>query len=235
MRIAKKAFTLAETLVALFISAVIGLAIVKLMSNAQFQAAKGRAKAVLRSNMKMAAAYLQRDIASSRVIFDKDQKKYKMTLELGAGASNPISKVETPKLKDGANPASQEDESISFFDYVDDENQAPDKKLFEEVNYSISNGVLFRNSEGKSQRIADHIESIDQSSSNDSGSDGAQLSYSGKIELTIKLKTKIEGSNEELELEEPLVISIRQLQNKINMSDEDPDNHWKQRIGKDNY
>lgn len=229
----KKAFTLAELLVCLFIAAVIGLAITKIMTNVQIQAAKARCKAKLRQSMKLASMYLQRDIASSRVIYDKEKKQYKMTLELGDASSTPISKVEAPKLKEGSDPSQEEE--ISYFDDVDNDDNNPEKALYEEVSYTIANGVLTRTAQGgKTHKITDNIVSIGQTEGGGNGK--VELSYSGKLELTIKLKGKVEGTNEELELEEPLVISVRQLQNKINMSAENPnDNHWKQRIGKNDY
>ncbi len=228
----KKAFTLAELLIGVFIAALLGLAITKLMTNVQTQAAKARCKAKLRQSLKLASMYLQRDIASSRVIYDKDKKQYKMTLELGDASSTPISKVEAPKLKEGNDTS--EEEAISYFDEVDSDEKNPEKALYEEVSYTIANGVLTRTAKGgKTHKIADNIESIGQTE----GADGkVDLSYSGKLGLTIKLKGKVEGTNEELELEEPLVISVRQLQNKINMANQEiKDNHWKQRIGKDDY
>ena len=236
MKLKRRAFTLAELMIGIMIFALMGFAISKLMTNTQLQAAKGRCKAMLRQDLKMAAMYLQRDIESSRVIIEGKgkERKYKSTIEFGDAASTPFTKIETPIRKNPDDATSEED--VSYFDAVENDDDDPTKKLYEEVSYSISGGALTRKGEKSgSHKLADHIEKIEH----EQPTTGEDFTYDGKLRLIITLKANIEGfGGEPMELVDHLVISIRQLQNRINIAggeNEEDKNKFRQRIGKDDY
>ena len=226
----RKAFTLAETIVGVAIAALLGLAIMKLMTNTQMQAAKARCKSQLRQSLQIASKYLQRDIESSRVIYDKTEKKYKATLKKGT----PLLTIEVPKkLND---ETTQNYENVSFFDSTADEEYTVEDELYVPVEYNLSDGTLTRTADGKTHKVASNIKEI-TFGENGEGED-VETTYSGKIDLIFTLEAKPDGSNEKVSIEEQhVVIAIRQLQNRINVGNDEAkvDNHWKQRIGKNDF
>lgn len=227
----RRAFTLAETMVGVAIAALLGLAIMKLMTNTQLQAAKARCKSELRQSLQIASKYLQRDIESSRVYYDKNEKKYKATLKKGT----PLLTIEVPKkLND---ETTQNYDNVSFFDSTDDKEYSVEDELFVTVEYNLSDdGNLTRTVDGKTHKVASHIKEI-TFGDNGEGED-VETTYSGKIDLVFNLEAKPDGSNEKVTLlEQHVVIAIRQLQTRINIGNEEGkvDNHWKQRVGKNDY
>ena len=226
MKVKRRAFTLAELMIGIIVFSLLGLAISKLMTNTQRQAAKGRAKSVIHQELKTITMYLQRDIEGSRVVYNKDEKKYENTLDEG----NPISKIETAKRKHGDDTGTDED--VSYFDAYENDDDDPTKKEYEVVSYSIADGVLTRSVDGGgSHVVANHVVSIEKED------DGTyDFKNQGKVRLVIKLEVETEVYKDKCELEDHIVISIRQLQNKINVGDNAEDkNKWRQRIGKDDY
>lgn len=227
----RKAFTLAETMVGVAIAALLGLAIMKLMTNTQLQAAKARCKSQLRQSLQIASKYLQRDIESSRVIYDKAEKKYKATIKQGT----PLLTIEVPKKQN--DETTQNYDNVSFFDSTGDNEYAVEDELYVTVTYNLSeNGDLTRTVDGKTHKVATNIKKIDFG--DNGGGEDVETTYSGKIDLIVTLEGKPDGSNEKVSIEEQhVVIAIRQLQNRINIGNEEAkvDNHWKQRIGKEDY
>ena len=213
----KNAFTLVELMVCIVIMSGIGLTVVKMMSNAQANAAIARCRGNIRQNAQIAARQLERDISSSRAVLDKsdNQRRYKMTLEPGTPGGPTVLKLVTHKAD------IDDEDDVKFFD------ENVDESLYETVTYDLSNGVLTRNGD-KSRKIADYVKSIELATN----SVGIETTYDGKIEFTITTCAKPDGQKNEIEHKEQVIVAIRQLQNKLK---NDEVSTWKQNVSSTDY
>lgn len=216
----RRGFTLTEIVIGIAITAILGLAISKLMTSAQSQAASTRCRSMLRQNVQLASTYLEKDISSSRVKLN-NSKKYEMTMTTGVSTSNPITKLEVPK--------DEISEDINYFKAED-----TNDNLFDEVSYSINNGILMRNiKNGNSIRVAEHIKSIEFDTAE---TNNVRYTYSGKVKFKITAEARPEGQNEIASYSNELIVAVRQLENKINLNNNDNnDKHWKQKINKSDF
>ncbi len=213
----KNAFTLVELMVCIVIMSGIGLTVVKMMSNAQANAAIARCRGNIRQNAQIAARQLERDISSSRAVLDKSdtQHRYKMTLEPGAPLGPTVLKLVTHKAD------VDDEDDIKFFD------ENVDESLYETVTYDLTNGVLTRNSD-KPRKIADCVKSVELVTN----SVGIETTYDGKIEFTVTTSAKPDGQKDEIEHKEQVIVAIRQLQNKLKNNDIST---WKQNVSNTDY
>ena len=240
----RKGFTLAELIIGVMITAVLGLTVTKIMTGAQRSAALARCKATLRQDLKSATMYLQRDLANARVFYDKDAKQYKTTIKISGS-----SQITFQKHKEKNEGAGEDSNDISFFDEVDETHESVgeasgDKEskyysLYEDVEYNLGEDhALMRTVNGKVHKIAEHIDSLEFPNSEEvQGDHLLNSTYSGKVEIVIHLVAKPDGSPDDVKLDSTISVAVRQLQNKVNLGvgDNQIDNHWKQRVGKSDY
>lgn len=217
----KFGFTVVELMIAIAVSAVLGLTVYKFVSAANKTSAIARCKGNLRLNAQMAARQLERDIASSKAIIHKENGKiyYKKSI---SGNTLPFNML---------CPKEDATEDVSFFDLKEDNVENPDKdvedKLYETIEYSKSGDKLMR----KGKKIASNIKDVNFRS--DNSIDGIETTYDGKVEFSVTAAGKPDGQPDEIEYVETVIVAIRQLQNKM-LKPED-DKHWKQRVGKNDY
>ena len=218
----KKAFTIAEVLVAVTVMGIIGIGILKLVSNARRTTAIAECRGALRLNAQMAARQIERDIASSRALpDDTDPKKFKMTVEITDGESGTIIKMKSPKSASADDNANNNDTVKYFSENIEDED-----KLYADVTYELSNRRLTRNQDGGSTlKIADNIKRIEATGTADLPEG---YTYDGKVMLAIIASGKPMGEKDEIEYVEYLTVAIRQLQNKI--IENKRDSHFKRRV-----
>lgn len=227
MKKSRSGFTLAEVLISIAITSILGLTVYKFMSSANKNAAITRCRGMLRQNAQIAARQLERDISSSRAVIDNEDndKRAKMTLEIGTPAGPTIVSMQTSIID-------ADDSAVNYFDSNDGESDQ-EKELYEDVTYTLNNGVLMREGSKKKFKVADNVASISFATNE---IDNIDVSYDGKIEFTIETSAKPDGSPEKISHREQVIVAIRQLQSKM-LQDRDPrqNAHWKQRIDAGNY
>lgn len=226
MKRSRLGFTIAEVMVGCGIMAVVGLAVVKLISNARATSAIAECRGALRMSCQLSAKQLQRDIASSRAIPDtKDKKKYVMSIEPGSPEGPTVVTMQAPIIGEDGSLESSED--ATYFD----SNTAKEDETFEKVTYELSGGVLRRVGEKSgSLKLGTNIKSVEFAKNE---INGIEISYDGKIEATITAKAKPDGQKDEIEYKETIIASVRALQNK-NLKEED-DRKFKRRIDKNDF
>ncbi len=220
-------FTLVELMVGIGIMAVIGLAVYKFISAANRTSAIAECRGNLRLSASIAARQLERDVATSRAEIDeKDMQKdqqAKTTIKPGNPEGPEIVSMFVPKIQDENAP---NDTEVTYFTTKTDK----EKELYEEVKYTLSGNILYRNG----RRIADNIGSITFKTNS---ADNIETTYDGKTQITISAVAKPKGMNQEISHVQELIVSIRQLQVK-RLKDRDKDNqnlYWKQRVDDKNY
>ena len=220
-------FTLVELMVGIGIMAVIGLAVYKFISAANRTSAIAECRGNLRLSASLAARQLERDVATSRAEIDeKDMQKdqqAKTTIKPGNPEGPEIVSMFVPKIQDENAP---NDTEVTYFTTKTDK----EKELYEEVKYTLSGNILYRNG----RRIADNIGSITFKTNS---ADNIETTYDGKTQITISAVAKPKGMNQEISHVQELIVSIRQLQVK-RLKDRDKDNqnlYWKQRVDDNNY
>lgn len=220
MKKSKLGFTIVEVSVAALIMSIIGFAAFKLLSHARATSARAECRSALRLSIQTAARQIERDISSSRVLADKANKKFTMTLEgHNEVTGGTVAEMEAPI------PSAKLDESESNKVAYFDSNEESEKALFEKVTYTLSGGVLKRSGEKSGTlKIGDKIKSVNIPDT---------ANYDGQIEVTIVAAAKPDGEKEEVEYQEKLVVSIRGMQHKI-VNPED-DRNFKRRVGKSDY
>ena len=220
-------FTLVELMVGIGIMAVIGLAVYKFISAANRTSAIAECRGNLRLSASIAARQLERDVATSKAEIDeKDMQKdqqAKTTIKPGNPEGPEIVSMFVPKIQDENAP---NDTEVTYFTTKTDK----EKELYEEVKYTLSGNILYRNG----RRIADNIGSITFKTNS---ADNIETTYDGKTQITISAVAKPKGMNQEISHVQELIVSIRQLQVK-RLKDRDKDNqnlYWKQRVDDKNY
>jgi prepilin-type N-terminal cleavage/methylation domain-containing protein len=220
-------FTLVELMVGIGIMAVLGLAVYKFISAANRTSAIAECRGNLRLSASIAARQLERDVATSKAEIDeKDMQKdqqAKTTIKPGNPEGPEIVSMFVPKIEDENAP---NDTEVTYFTTNTDK----EKELYEEVKYTLSGNVLYRNG----RRIADNIGSITFKTNS---ADNIETTYDGKTQITISAVAKPKGMNQEISHVQELIVSIRQLQVK-RLKDRDKDNqnlYWKQRVDDNNY
>ena len=220
-------FTLVELMVGIGIMAVLGLAVYKFISAAKRTSAIAECRGNLRLSASIAARQLERDVATSKAEIDeKDMQKdqqAKTTIKPGNPEGPEIVSMFVPKIEDENAP---NDTEVTYFTTNTDK----EKELYEEVKYTLSGNVLYRNG----RRIADNIGSITFKTNS---ADNIETTYDGKTQITISAVAKPKGMNQEISHVQELIVSIRQLQVK-RLKDRDKDNqnlYWKQRVDDKNY
>ena len=220
-------FTLVELMVGIGIMAVLGLAVYKFISAANRTSAIAECRGNLRLSASIAARQLERDVATSKAEIDeKDMQKdqqAKTTIKPGNPEGPEIVSMFVPKIEDENAP---NDTEVTYFTTKTDK----EKELYEEVKYTLSGNVLYRNG----RRIADNIGSITFKTNS---ADNIETTYDGKTQITISAVAKPKGMNQEISHVQELIVSIRQLQVK-RLKDRDKDNqnlYWKQRVDDKNY
>ncbi len=220
-------FTLVELMVGIGIMAVLGLAVYKFISAANRTSAIAECRGNLRLSASIAARQLERDVATSKAEIDeKDMQKdqqAKTTIKPGNPEGPEIVSMFVPKIEDENAP---NDTEVTYFTTNTDK----EKELYEEVKYTLSGNVLYRNG----RRIADNIGSITFKTNS---ADNIETTYDGKTQITISAVAKPKGMNQEISHVQELIVSIRQLQVK-RLKDRDKDNqnlYWKQRVDDKNY
>ena len=220
-------FTLVELMVGIGIMAVIGLAVYKFISAANRTSAIAECRGNLRLSASIAARQLERDVATSRAEIDeKDMQKdqqAKTTIKPGNPEGPEIVSMFVPKIQDENAP---NDTEVTYFTTKTDK----EKELYEEVKYTLSGNILYRNG----RRIADNIGSITFKTNS---ADNIETTYDGKTQITISAVAKPKGMSQEISHVQELIVSIRQLQVK-RLKDRDKDNqnlYWKQRVDDNNY
>lgn len=220
-------FTLVELMVGIGIMAVLGLAVYKFISAANRTSAIAECRGNLRLSASLVARQLERDVATSRAEIDeKDMQKdqqAKTTVKPGNPEGPEIVSMFVPKIVDENTPNNAE---VTYFT-TDTEKE---KNLYEEVKYTLSNNILYRN--GK--KIADNIGSITFKTNS---ADNIETTYDGKTQITISAVAKPKGINQEISHVQELIVSIRQLQIKRlkDLNKEDKNLYWKQRVDNNNY
>ncbi len=220
-------FTLVELMVGIGIMAVIGLAVYKFISAANRTSAIAECRGNLRLSASLAARQLERDVATSRAEIDeedmqKDQQA-KTTIKPGTPEGPEVVSMFVPKIEDENAP---NDTEVTYFTTKTDK----EKELYEEVKYTLSGNILYRNG----RRIADNIGSITFKTNS---ADNIETTYDGKTQITISAVAKPKGMSQEISHVQELIVSIRQLQVK-RLKDRDKDNqnlYWKQRVDDNNY
>ncbi|MBQ2593917.1 MAG: hypothetical protein II567_11645, partial [Candidatus Riflebacteria bacterium] len=209
------------------IMAVLGLAVYKFISAANRTSAIAECRGNLRLSASIAARQLERDVATSKAEIDeKDMQKdqqAKTTIKPGNPEGPEIVSMFVPKIEDENAP---NDTEVTYFTTNTDK----EKELYEEVKYTLSGNVLYRNG----RRIADNIGSITFKTNS---ADNIETTYDGKTQITISAVAKPKGMNQEISHVQELIVSIRQLQVK-RLKDRDKDNqnlYWKQRVDDKNY
>ena len=220
-------FTLVELMVGIGIMAVLGLAVYKFISAANRTSAIAECRGNLRLSASIAARQLERDVATSKAEIDeKDMQKdqqAKTTIKPGNPEGPEIVSMFVPKIQDENAP---NDTEVTYFTTKTDK----EKELYEEVKYTLSGNILYRNG----RRIADNIGSITFKTNS---ADNIETTYDGKTQITISAVAKPKGMNQEISHVQELIVSIRQLQVK-RLKDRDKDNqnlYWKQRVDDKNY
>ena len=220
-------FTLVELMVGIGIMAVLGLAVYKFISAANRTSAIAECRGNLRLSASLVARQLERDVATSKAEIDeKDMQKdqqAKTTVKPGNPEGPEIVSMFVPKIVDENTPNNAE---VTYFT-TDTEKE---KDLYEEVKYTLSNNILYRN--GK--KIADNIGSITFKTNS---ADNIETTYDGKTQITISAVAKPKGINQEISHVQELIVSIRQLQIKRlkDLNKEDKNLYWKQRVDDNNY
>ncbi len=220
-------FTLVELMVGIGIMAVLGLAVYKFISAANRTSAIAECRGNLRLSASLAARQLERDVATSRAEIDeedmqKDQQA-KTTIKPGTPEGPEVVSMFVPKIEDENAP---NDTEVTYFTTKTDK----EKELYEEVKYTLSGNILYRNG----RRIADNIGSITFKTNS---ADNIETTYDGKTQITISAVAKPKGMSQEISHVQELIVSIRQLQVK-RLKDRDKDNqnlYWKQRVDDNNY
>ncbi len=220
-------FTLVELMVGIGIMAVLGLAVYKFISAANRTSAIAECRGNLRLSASIAARQLERDVATSRAEIDeedmqKDQQA-KTTIKPGTPEGPEVVSMFVPKIEDENAP---NDTEVTYFTTKTDK----EKELYEEVKYTLSGNILYRNG----RRIADNIGSITFKTNS---ADNIETTYDGKTQITISAVAKPKGMSQEISHVQELIVSIRQLQVK-RLKDRDKDNqnlYWKQRVDDNNY
>jgi hypothetical protein len=207
--------------------AVLGLAVYKFISAANRTSAIAECRGNLRLSASIAARQLERDVATSKAEIDeKDMQKdqqAKTTIKPGNPEGPEIVSMFVPKIEDENAP---NDTEVTYFTTNTDK----EKELYEEVKYTLSGNVLYRNG----RRIADNIGSITFKTNS---ADNIETTYDGKTQITISAVAKPKGMSQEISHVQELIVSIRQLQVK-RLKDRDKDNqnlYWKQRVDDNNY
>ncbi len=220
-------FTLVELMVGIGIMAVLGLAVYKFISAANRTSAIAECRGNLRLSASLAARQLERDVATSKAEIDeKDMQKdqqAKTTIKPGNPEGPEIVSMFVPKIEDENAP---NDTEVTYFTTKTDK----EKELYEEVKYTLSGNVLYRNG----RRIADNIGSITFKTNS---ADNIETTYDGKTQITISAVAKPKGMSQEISHVQELIVSISQLQVK-RLKDRDKDNqnlYWKQRVDDNNY
>ena len=221
-------FTLVELLVGIGIMAVLGLAVYKFISAANRTSAIAECRGNLRLSASLAARQLERDVATSKAeIEEKDmlkEQQAKTTIKPGNPEGPEIVSMFVPKIQD-ENAANNSE--ITYFTTETDKEK---DELYEEVKYTLSGNILYRNG----RKIADNIGSITFKTNS---ADNIDTTYDGKTQITISAVAKPKGMNDEISHVQELIVSIRQLQVK-RLKERDKDNqnlYWKQRVDDKNY
>ena len=220
-------FTLVELMVGIGIMAVLGLAVYKFISAANRTSAIAECRGNLRLSASIAARQLERDVATSKAEIDeKDMQKdqqAKTTIKPGNPEGPEIVSMFVPKIEDENAP---NDTEVTYFTTNTDK----EKELYEEVKYTLSGNVLYRNG----RRIADNIGSITFKTNS---ADNIETTYDGKTQITISAVAKPKGMNQAISHVQELIVSIRKLHVK-RIKDRAKDNqnlYWKQRVDAKNY
>ena len=220
-------FTLVELMVGIGIMAVLGLAVYKFISAANRTSAIAECRGNLRLSASLAARQLERDVATSKAEIDeKDmlkEHKENTTIKPGNPEGPEIVSMFVPKIEDENAP---NNDDVTYFTT----DTAKEKDLYEEVKYTLSGNILYRNG----RKIADNIGSITFKTNS---ADNIETTYDGKTQITISAVGKPKGMNNEISHVQEIIVSIRQLQIK-RLKERDKDNqnlYWKQRVDDKNY
>ena len=222
----KQGLTIIEVLISITVMAIIGLGLLKLMSNARKTPAKAECRGMLRLNAQLAVKQLEKDIASSRALpVENDPTKFENTVEFKGdqtGVTMQSSKLDSDS-GDNANV-----EPIKYFSG----DSSDEDKLYNELEYSISDGKLTRTiKNGGSKKIADNIKFIGLATQ--SGELQDNYAYSGKVSFFVTAAAKPAGEKDEITYTEFSTVTIKQLQNKLKKDEKG--SHFKQRVNRDDF
>ena len=203
----RKAVTLIELLVGMFIAGLIGVAIYYMMSQANFVAATTSARGMAKQEAEIIIRHLKRDIANSRAKIedsaDSDSYDVVKTLEFADGK---LSLEVAQEFPEG-------EESITMFDDTADSEDS----IYKEIEYSL-NGTEFSRKEDNERVLSRSVKTFEVSEN-----------YDGKIQVDIVIEKPLKGFSGKIEYPQSAIILVKEAENAKTSK------NWRQRIAPGDY
>ncbi|MGM0599681.1 MAG: type II secretion system protein [Candidatus Rifleibacteriota bacterium] len=203
----KKAVTIIEMLVGIFIAGLIGIAIYYMMSQANFVAATASARGLAKQEAEIIIRHLKRDIANSRA-----------KIENSAG-SNAYEVVKTLDFADDtlslevAQDFPEGEETITMFD----DTSVSEDLIYKDVEY-VRSGTEFTRKGEKERILSRSVKSFEVSEN-----------YDGKIQIDIVIEKSLKGFSGKIEYPQSAIILVKEAENAKTSK------NWRQRITPDDY